>query len=216
MGPQVQPKCFRHVQHMRNNWELRKRGYLIRFGHTEALLLKKYMTLNGHFSRPAETDPYASLSSLSLWQVCSMIASLHWIYSYSLCLHEGCLMRQDRKPKTKRNMRVCTVSPPPPPPYVASVCPGSDQLIVADTTSCLPSPSSSACLQPALSASGQCVIFLKVPKPSLEIQEIHTSSWSQHTLIVCASSWPSPACLQFALINYSVVSAISFWVKAHL
>ena len=27
---------------MRNNWELRKRGYLIRFGHTEALLLKKY------------------------------------------------------------------------------------------------------------------------------------------------------------------------------
>ena len=41
MGPQVQPKCFRHPQHMRNNWELRKRGYLIRFGHTEALLLKK-------------------------------------------------------------------------------------------------------------------------------------------------------------------------------
>ena len=57
MGPQVQPKCFRHLQHMRNNWELRKRGYLIRFGHTEALLLKK-RTLNGHFSRPAETDPY--------------------------------------------------------------------------------------------------------------------------------------------------------------
>ena len=43
---------------MRNNWESRKRGYLIRFGHTEALLLKKNMTLNGHFSRPAETDPY--------------------------------------------------------------------------------------------------------------------------------------------------------------
>ena len=57
MGPQVQPKCFRHAQHMRNNWELRKQGYLIRFGHTEALLLKK-RTLNGHFSRPAETDPY--------------------------------------------------------------------------------------------------------------------------------------------------------------
>ena len=57
MGPQVEPKCFRHLKHMRNNWELRKRGYLIRFGHTEALLLKK-RTLNGHFSRPAETDPY--------------------------------------------------------------------------------------------------------------------------------------------------------------
>ena len=41
MGPQVQPKCSWHVKHMRNNWELRKRGYLIRFGHTEALLLKK-------------------------------------------------------------------------------------------------------------------------------------------------------------------------------
>ena len=27
------------------------------FGHMEALLLKK-RTLNGHFSRPAETDPY--------------------------------------------------------------------------------------------------------------------------------------------------------------
>ena len=57
MGPQVQPKCFWHAQHMRNNWELRKRGYLIRFGHKEALLLEK-RTLNGHFSRPAETDPY--------------------------------------------------------------------------------------------------------------------------------------------------------------
>ena len=41
MGPEVQPKCFRHEKHMRNNWKLRKRGYLIKFGHTEALLLKK-------------------------------------------------------------------------------------------------------------------------------------------------------------------------------
>ena len=41
MGPQVQPKCSWHAKHMRNNWELRKRGYLIRFGHTEALLFKK-------------------------------------------------------------------------------------------------------------------------------------------------------------------------------
>ena len=58
MGPEVQPKCFRHEKHMRNNWKLRKRGYLIRFSHTEALLFKKKRTLNGHFSRPAETDPY--------------------------------------------------------------------------------------------------------------------------------------------------------------
>ena len=35
----------------KKNW-----GYLIRYGHTEALLKK--MTLNGHFSRPAQTDPY--------------------------------------------------------------------------------------------------------------------------------------------------------------
>ena len=35
----------------------KKQNYLIRFGHMEALLLKK-RTLNGHFSRPAETDPY--------------------------------------------------------------------------------------------------------------------------------------------------------------
>ena len=41
MGPQVQPKCSWHPKHMRNNWELRKWGYLIRSGHTEALLLKK-------------------------------------------------------------------------------------------------------------------------------------------------------------------------------
>ena len=63
MGPQVQPKCFRHLQHMRNNWELRKRGYLIRFGHTNALLLKK-RTLNGHFSFPAQTDPYGYIHKL--------------------------------------------------------------------------------------------------------------------------------------------------------
>ena len=67
MGPQVQPKCFRHAQRMRNNWELRKRGYLIRFGHTEALLLKKNMTLNGHFSRPAETDPYKQIYFFALF-----------------------------------------------------------------------------------------------------------------------------------------------------
>ena len=69
MGPHVQPKCFRHPQHMRNNWELRKRGYLIRFGHTEALLLKKKRTSNGHFSRPAETDPYVFNRPTGIWGV---------------------------------------------------------------------------------------------------------------------------------------------------
>ena len=37
--------------------QLNNQAYLIRFGHTKALLLKK-RTLNGHFSLPAETDPY--------------------------------------------------------------------------------------------------------------------------------------------------------------
>ena len=81
MGPQVQPKCFRHAQHMRNNWELRKRGYLIRFGHTEALLLKK-RTLNGHFSRPAETDPYeeTKTSSVERWWGFHILRSLEMEY----------------------------------------------------------------------------------------------------------------------------------------
>ena len=45
LSPKLQTALARvldkHLKHMRNNWELRKRGYLIRFGHTEALLLKK-------------------------------------------------------------------------------------------------------------------------------------------------------------------------------
>ena len=95
MGPQVQPKCSWHPKHMRNNWELKKRGYLIRFGHTEALLLKKKRTLNGHFSHPAETDPYVKeLSSSSRpgdkFQDCihSLISLLvfHFIKKFRLLL----------------------------------------------------------------------------------------------------------------------------------
>ena len=57
MGPQVQPKCFRHVKHMRNNWELRKQGYLIRFGHTEALLFKKKKDIKRPFFPPCRNWP---------------------------------------------------------------------------------------------------------------------------------------------------------------
>ena len=74
MGPQGQPKCFWHAQHMRNSWELRKRGYLIRFGHTEALFKKK-MTLNGHFSRPAQTGPYVWIQN---GQTKAIIHLLNW------------------------------------------------------------------------------------------------------------------------------------------
>ena len=41
MAQQIQPKCFGHLKHMINNLQLKKRCYLIMFGHTEALLLKK-------------------------------------------------------------------------------------------------------------------------------------------------------------------------------
>ena len=64
---------------MRNNWELRKRGYLIRFGHTEALLWKK-RTLNGHFSRPAQTDPNEHQYALCMiwdWLVCTAFKLLY-------------------------------------------------------------------------------------------------------------------------------------------
>ena len=61
MGPLVQPKCFRHLKHMRNNWELRKRGYLIRFGHTEALLLKK-KDIKRPFFPPCRNWPIWELS----------------------------------------------------------------------------------------------------------------------------------------------------------
>ena len=37
MALQVQPKCL-HLQHIINNWQSKKRGSLIRFGHTEALI----------------------------------------------------------------------------------------------------------------------------------------------------------------------------------
>ena len=43
---------------------LREGIQIIKFGHTEALLLKK-RTLNGHFSRPAQTDPY--IVTMIIW-----------------------------------------------------------------------------------------------------------------------------------------------------
>ena len=70
MGPQVQPKCFWHPQHMRNNWELRKRGYLIRFGHMEALLLKK-KDIKRPFFPPCRN-----------WPICNVWYTMYdnWIY----------------------------------------------------------------------------------------------------------------------------------------
>ena len=95
MGPQVQPKCFRHAQHMRNNWELRKRGYLIRFGHTEALLLKK-KDIKRPFFPPCRYWPICEHCSLFTdhWTVSLLVAKskdakregfcspLSWFYFY--------------------------------------------------------------------------------------------------------------------------------------
>ena len=43
MALQVQPKCL-HLQHITNNWQSKKRGSLIRFGHTDSNLKKKAKT----------------------------------------------------------------------------------------------------------------------------------------------------------------------------
>ena len=55
-GPTGPTKVFLTLRTYDKQLAIEKRGYLIKIGHTEALLLKK--TLNGHFSRPAQTDPY--------------------------------------------------------------------------------------------------------------------------------------------------------------
>ena len=75
MGPQVQPKCFRHLKHMRNKWELRKRGYLIRFGLTEALLLKKY-DIKRPFFPPRKN-----------WPICNSKVGAMWGYSLAMFKH---------------------------------------------------------------------------------------------------------------------------------
>ena len=41
--------------------QLKNHVYLLRFGHTSALLLKKKVTRKGHFPRLAETDPYETI-----------------------------------------------------------------------------------------------------------------------------------------------------------
>ena len=57
MAPQVQPKCFWHLKHMINNWQLKKNGAISSGLVTRRLYFKK-MSLNSHFSRPAQSDPY--------------------------------------------------------------------------------------------------------------------------------------------------------------
>ena len=52
-------RCFGDAKDTIDSKQLNNQIYLLRFGHTSALLLKKKVTRKGHFPRPGETDPYA-------------------------------------------------------------------------------------------------------------------------------------------------------------
>ena len=84
MGPQVQPKCFRHGKHMRNNWELRKQGYLIKFGHTKALFKKK-KDIKRSFFPPCKNWPICCSWGL-LWS--DKVGGCGWITNRSGRLKE--------------------------------------------------------------------------------------------------------------------------------
>ena len=51
-------RCFGDPKDTIDSKQLKNQIYLLRFGHTSALIFKK-KTQNGHFPRPRETDPYA-------------------------------------------------------------------------------------------------------------------------------------------------------------
>ena len=57
-------RCFGDAKDTIDSKQLKNQIYLLRFGHTRALLLKKKRTRNGHFPRPRETDPYVHFLSL--------------------------------------------------------------------------------------------------------------------------------------------------------
>ena len=52
-------RCFGDPKDTIDSKQLKNQIYLLRFGHTRALLFKKKRTRNGHFPRPRETDPYS-------------------------------------------------------------------------------------------------------------------------------------------------------------
>ena len=90
-----QKKRKSYGKHMRNNWELRKRGFLIRFGHTKALLLKK-KDIKRPFFPPCRYWPICEHCSLFTdhWTVSLLVAKskdakregfcspLSWFYFY--------------------------------------------------------------------------------------------------------------------------------------
>ena len=59
LSPPTSDNRFGDAKDTIDTKQLKNHVYLLRFGHTSALLLKKKkVTQKGHFLRPAETDPY--------------------------------------------------------------------------------------------------------------------------------------------------------------
>ena len=56
-------RCFGDPKDTIDSKQLKNQIYLLRFGHTRALLFFKKRTRNGHFPRPRETDPYVQSDS---------------------------------------------------------------------------------------------------------------------------------------------------------
>ena len=56
-------RCFGDPKDTIDTKQLKNHVYLLWFGHTSALLLKKKMIRKGHFPRPGESDPYAHQNS---------------------------------------------------------------------------------------------------------------------------------------------------------
>ena len=64
LSPPTSDNRFGDAKDTIDTKELKNHFYLLWFGHAIALLLKKKMTQNGYFPRPAETDPYAMSTTL--------------------------------------------------------------------------------------------------------------------------------------------------------
>ena len=60
MAPQVQPKCFWHAQQIINNRQLKKKTGIPHQVWSHGGSAFKKMTLNRHFFRPAQTNPYGA------------------------------------------------------------------------------------------------------------------------------------------------------------
>ena len=118
MGPEVQPKCFRHEKHMRNNWELRKWGYLIRFGHTEALLVKK-KDIKRPFFPPCRNWPICVISTIYNMYLTSLCSNM---YLYNMCTWHWPFQRRSPSKTENASCRVGQNAPHVKKDEVATKC----------------------------------------------------------------------------------------------